>query len=46
MQKPSTPYHSRSDFDIFRGLTRRFDRDAEYTRGMDEMQWVEKLYED
>jgi trimethylamine-N-oxide reductase (cytochrome c) len=47
MQKLIDPlYHSRSDFDIFRGLTRRFDRDAEYTRGMDEMQWVEKLYED
>ena len=24
----------------------RFNRDAEYTRGMDEIQWVEKLYED
>ncbi len=47
MQKLIDPlYHSRSDFDIFRGLTRRFDRDAEYSRGMDEMQWVEKLYED
>ena len=47
MQKLIDPlYHSRSDLDIFRGLTRRFDRDAEYSRGMDEMQWVEKLYED
>ncbi len=39
-------FHSRTDFEIFRGLTRRFNRNAEYTRGMDEMQWVEKLYED
>ncbi|PWF21250.1 trimethylamine-N-oxide reductase TorA [Corticimicrobacter populi] len=38
-------FNSRSDFDIFRGLTRRFDREAEYTRGMNEMQWVESLYE-
>jgi trimethylamine-N-oxide reductase (cytochrome c) len=47
MQKLIDPlFHSRPDFEIFRGLTRRFNRDAEYTRGMDEMQWVEKIYED
>ena len=47
MQKLIDPlFHSRPDFEIFRGLTRRFNRDAEYTRGMDEMQWIEKIYED
>lgn len=46
MQKLIDPlFHSRSDFDIFRALTRRFAREDEYTRGMNEMQWVEYLYE-
>lgn len=39
-------FHSRPDFEIFKGLCRRFNREEEYTRGMNEMQWVEKLYED
>ncbi|EXI61420.1 trimethylamine N-oxide reductase I catalytic subunit [Mannheimia granulomatis] len=39
-------YDSRSDFEIFRDLCRRFGKDKEYSRGMDEMQWVEKLYND
>ncbi|QGM79957.1 trimethylamine-N-oxide reductase TorA [Otariodibacter oris] len=47
MQKLVDPlYDSRSDFDIFRGLCRRFGKEKEYTRGMSEMEWVEKLYED
>ena len=39
-------FHSRPDFEIFKGLCRRFNREEEYSRGMNEMQWVEKLYED
>lgn len=39
-------YESRSDFEIFRDLCRRFGKEKEYSRGMDEMQWVEKLYND
>ncbi|QIM67298.1 trimethylamine N-oxide reductase I catalytic subunit [Mannheimia granulomatis] len=39
-------YDSRSDFEIFRDLCRRFGKEKEYSRGMDEMQWVEKLYND
>lgn len=39
-------FNSRSDFDIFRGLCRRFSRESEYTRGKNEMQWVEFLYEE
>ncbi|WP_409500840.1 trimethylamine-N-oxide reductase TorA [Mannheimia glucosida] len=39
-------YDSRSDFEIFRDLCRRFGKEKEYSRGMDEMQWVEKLYKD
>lgn len=39
-------YHSRTDFDIFKGLTARFglNKDKEYAQHMTEMQWVEKLY--
>ncbi|WP_375750260.1 trimethylamine-N-oxide reductase TorA [Vibrio sp. HN007] len=37
-------FESRSDFDIMTGLTKRFGRDKEYTRGMDEMAWVKHLY--
>jgi len=39
-------FHSRSDFDIFTDLCRRFGRDEEYRRGLDEMGWVRKLYND
>ncbi|MGF1770578.1 trimethylamine-N-oxide reductase TorA [Enterovibrio makurazakiensis] len=39
-------YQSRTDFDIFKGLTQRFGagKDKEYAQEMTEMQWVEKLY--
>ncbi|MDG6882332.1 Trimethylamine-N-oxide reductase precursor [Phocoenobacter uteri] len=47
MQKLIEPlYESRPDFEIFRDLCKRFGKDKEYSRGMDEMQWVESLYED
>lgn len=47
MQKLVDPlYQSKSDFDIFTELTRRFGRHKEYTRGMDEMEWVRSLYSD
>ncbi|MGF1682355.1 trimethylamine-N-oxide reductase TorA [Photobacterium minamisatsumaniensis] len=39
-------YQSRSDFDIFTDFCRRFGREKEYTRGMDEMEWVRRLYDD
>ncbi|TDQ57390.1 trimethylamine-N-oxide reductase (cytochrome c) [Mesocricetibacter intestinalis] len=39
-------YESRSDFEIFKGLCRRFGKEQEYCRGMNEMQWLEKLYND
>jgi len=39
-------FQSKTDFDIFTELTRRFGRHKEYTRGMDEMQWVRSLYND
>ncbi|MDN6180270.1 MAG: trimethylamine-N-oxide reductase TorA [Halomonas subglaciescola] len=38
-------FHSRSDFDIFTDLCRRFGRAEEYRRGLDEMGWVKKLYD-
>lgn len=39
-------YQSRSDFDIWRDFCKRFHRDREYSRDMDEMQWVEHIYEE
>ena len=39
-------FQSKTDFDIFTELTRRFGRHKEYTRSMDEMQWVRSLYND
>ncbi|WP_305843354.1 trimethylamine-N-oxide reductase TorA [Photobacterium leiognathi] len=39
-------YQSKTDFEIFTELTRRFGKNKEYTRGMDEMQWVRMLYND
>ncbi|KOO11548.1 hypothetical protein AKJ18_28550, partial [Vibrio xuii] len=38
-------FQSKTDFEIFTELTRRFGRHKEYTRGMDEMQWVHSLYD-
>ncbi|WMC11870.1 trimethylamine-N-oxide reductase TorA [Oceanimonas pelagia] len=37
-------FHSRSDFDIFTDLCRRFGRHEEYTQGKDERQWLMQLY--
>ncbi|EKO5121359.1 trimethylamine-N-oxide reductase TorA [Vibrio fluvialis] len=39
-------FQSRTDFEIMTELTRRFDRHEEFTRGMDEMEWVRSLYND
>ncbi|WP_270729594.1 trimethylamine-N-oxide reductase TorA [Shimia sp. Alg240-R146] len=38
-------YQSKTDFEIFTMLTKRFGRHNEYTRGMTEMQWVKQNYE-
>lgn len=47
MQKLVDPlYQSKSDFDIFTELSRRFGKQEQYTRGMDEMEWVKSLYDD
>ncbi|WP_158147393.1 trimethylamine-N-oxide reductase TorA [Vibrio fluvialis] len=39
-------FQSRTDFEIMTELTRRFGRHEEFTRGMDEMEWVRLLYND
>ncbi|MDT8867656.1 trimethylamine-N-oxide reductase TorA [Vibrio fluvialis] len=39
-------FQSRTDFEIMAELTRRFGRHEEFTRGMDEMEWVRSLYND
>ncbi len=36
---------SRSDYDIFSGLAARFDKEQTFTDGLDEIGWVERLYE-
>lgn len=36
---------SRSDHDIFAGLAARFDKEQAFTEGLNEMGWVERLYE-
>ncbi|MGD8170111.1 trimethylamine-N-oxide reductase TorA [Vibrio sp. TRT 21S02] len=47
MQRLVDPmFQSKTDFEICRELTRRFGRHEEYTRGMDEMEWVRSLYDD
>ena len=47
MQKLVDPlYQSRPDFEIFKELCRRFGKEKEYCRNMDEMEWVRSLYED
>jgi trimethylamine-N-oxide reductase (cytochrome c) len=37
-------FHSRTDFEIFTELCRRFGRHKEYTQGKEERQWLEQLY--
>ena len=39
-------FHSKSDFEIFAELCERFGRRDEYTRGMDEMEWIRQLYDE
>ncbi|MEJ2762423.1 trimethylamine-N-oxide reductase TorA [Photobacterium sp. MCCC 1A19761] len=39
-------YQSKTDFDIFTELCRRFDRHKEFTRDMDEMTWLKQLYQE
>ena len=39
-------FHSRTDFDIFTDLTRRYGRHKEYTLNKDEFQWLRELYND
>lgn len=47
MQKLVDPlFHSKTDFDIFTELCGRFGRANEYRRGLNEMNWVKKLYDE
>ncbi|UXI02319.1 trimethylamine-N-oxide reductase TorA [Photobacterium sp. TY1-4] len=39
-------YQSKTDFEIFTELCRRFDRHKEFTRDMDEMTWLKQLYQE
>ncbi|OED41978.1 trimethylamine N-oxide reductase I catalytic subunit [Endozoicomonas sp. (ex Bugula neritina AB1)] len=47
MQKLVEPlFESRSDWDIWRNFAKYINRYKEYTLGMDEVQWLEHLYEE
>ncbi len=37
-------FQSKTDFEIFTLLTKRFGRSEEYTRGMGEMDWLRQMY--
>ncbi|MEZ9059340.1 trimethylamine-N-oxide reductase TorA [Vibrio pelagius] len=39
-------FQSKTDFEIMSSLTKRWGRYDDYTRGMDEMQWVKSLYDE
>lgn len=39
-------FEARNDFDIFRDLCRRFDREQAFTEGLDEMGWLKRIYQD
>jgi len=46
MRQAVEPFgESRSDFHIFADLAARFDADGAFTEGLDELQWVQELYE-
>ncbi len=37
-------FESKDDFDIFRELCRRYDREEAFTGGKEKMEWVEEIY--
>ncbi|TGC18829.1 trimethylamine-N-oxide reductase TorA [Escherichia sp. E2562] len=39
-------FEARNDFDIFRELCRRFDREEAFTEGLDEMGWLKRIWQD
>ncbi len=39
-------FESRHDFDIFRDLCKRFDREAAFSEGLDEMGWIKRIYQE
>ncbi|EPC5194699.1 trimethylamine-N-oxide reductase TorA [Edwardsiella piscicida] len=39
-------FEARSDFDIFRELCRRFNREQAFTEGLDEMGWIKRIYQE
>ncbi|WP_159566682.1 trimethylamine-N-oxide reductase TorA [Budvicia diplopodorum] len=47
MKQVVTPqFESRNDFDIFRELCKRFDREAAFSEGLDEMGWIKRIYQE
>ncbi len=45
-QVVSPQFEARNDFDIFRDLCRRFNREAAFTEGLDEMGWLKRIWQE
>ncbi|AKH90247.1 Trimethylamine-N-oxide reductase 1 precursor [Edwardsiella tarda] len=39
-------FEARNDFDIFRDLCRRFNREQAFSEGLDEMGWIKRIYQE
>ena len=39
-------FEARNDFDIFRELCRRFNREEAFTEGLDEMGWLKRIWQE
>ena len=39
-------YEARHDFDVFAGLCKRFDKEAVYRENRDEMQWIQRAFDE
>jgi trimethylamine-N-oxide reductase (cytochrome c) len=39
-------FEARNDFDILRELCKLFDRERDFTEGLDEMGWIKRIYQD
>ncbi|WP_395755986.1 trimethylamine-N-oxide reductase TorA [Edwardsiella ictaluri] len=39
-------FEARNDFDIFRGLCQRFNREQAFSEGLDEMGWIKRIYQE
>lgn len=45
-QVVSSQFEARNDFDIFRELCRRFNREEVFIEGLDEMGWLKRIWQE